>query len=680
MTVATRLKEFTETAVIVDDNYEDPDLSQIEDTQWAELRAVSKDTWIAFAQTEFPDLHSPLELRRNTEHLARAWNLYKGDAVAHSMLDPIFRPVLDRYNAELKQLKPLMDFLQNDAKLILKCHPSLKAAEQDIKNCKLVFLDFYLEQTSAEKVIESIAKFGKVLVADVLEQGKPEGRFVYLMSSNLPLDRMEDFRRATRLKSAFFRFVQKPALNSAWLERDLDDKLELYDEMRGLSKYLDAFATEIDSATRTLVDEISTLELHDLTMLHSLRLEAESEGLGEYLSWLFSEALAAKIRKRSRLHNAAHAVSHIQALPFDGDIHPNSVLLDLYADVTFAGRRASGNNPAVRFGDVFSENVDIASLCEESARPKRNFMSSLRANTTSERGRGRIQRRLGRNSSSEDLRNLQAPISAKNAARVQYNLICRKRETFLLAISPACDLQRCAADYQVMLVKGHVSARTPNLDDLLATRPFAGEFHVLRETVDGVNSYVLVQWDEKSSIMVRARELGDPSKYVLRGRLNEVLCHETKELVLRHLGRVGVQVDPSFSIGLGGIFRLKVAQDDVRNFQIPETFIAGIRMEGNGNNDHRYVLSRALAAWMREQLQPFKNAQGTLPFKLPSIMQFLDSGSVPQFSWDEKKASKVIANNSLKVCFAKNFNTHLFTSENELLLYPRRRNSDPFES
>ncbi|MGF6722844.1 hypothetical protein P3T43_002195 [Paraburkholderia sp. GAS41] len=677
MNIAARLREFTGTAVIVDDNYKDPDLDSIEDTQWAEMRDISNDAWKALAEARFPGMRSPLELRRNQEQLKTAWKLYKEDAAAYSMLDPIFRGLLDQYEGELKQLKPLMNFLRDDAKLTLKCHPSLAEAEEDIKGCKLVFLDFYLEQTTPDEVITAASQFRECLKSDVMEHGNAEGRFVYLMSSNLPLDRMEDFRKATKLKSAFFRFVEKPSLNAIWLERDLEPKLELYGDMRGLSKYLDTFSTEIDTATKFLVDEIDSLELHDLTLLHSLRLERESEGLGEYLSWLFSEALAAKIRARSRLHAAAHIVNHITALPFNGEIHPNSVLLDLYADVTFAGQRPSKENPAVRFGDVFSENVDMSSFPDNP-----NCINNHTQPASNKRHAAILARRRNiastRAQTPDYHRNGPPPLSAAATARRKRNLLRRNPDTFLLAISPACDLQRCPADYQVMLVKGHVAVRSPNLEDLLAAKPFAGKYHLLREVAN--NSYVLVKWDEKSCIMVRARDLRDSSKYLLRGRLNEVLCHETKELALRHLGRVGVQVDPSFSIGLGGVFRLKVAQNDVRNFVVPEDFFAGIRMEGNGNNDHRYVLSRALAAWVREQLEPFKMADGLLPFKLPNILEFLDSGHVPQFDWDEAKASKVIAKNSLKVFFTKDIKSHQATGEYELVLYPRRRGSSAIES
>lgn len=672
MTITARLRAFTETAVIVDDNYKDPNLGEIEDTQWAELRGVSPESWASLAGN-FPGVKTALELRRHPQHLETAWKLYKGDAQKYSLFDPIFRGLLDQYEGELIQLRPLTDFLRNDAKLEVKCHASLEEAEADIRTCKLVFLDFYLEQLSgADKVIELFSRYRDCLKGDVLEDGKPEGRFIYLMSSKLPIEKMEEFRKATSLKSAFFRFVGKDSLTSNWLERDLEPKLGLYRDMRRLGKYLDIFSLEIAATTKSLVEEIDSLELHDLTLLHSLRLEREAEGLGEYLGWIFSEALAAKVRDRARLHAAAHSINRIQALPFNGEVEPNSVLLDLYADISFSTLpRPNGKNPAARFGDVYSENADISRFLDS---PSQTGSTATRVGNRLVGASPTGRRPVALNSAAMKLSGNMSPLSSARA-RARWKRNQFRRDGFLLTISPACDLQRCSSDYQVMLVRGHVAEKSPNLEDLLAAKPFAGSYHLLRD--ESRKSYLLVKWDEKSCVMVPARDLRDPSKYILRGRLNEVLCHETKELALRHLGRVGVQVDPSFSIALGGIFHLKVGANDVRAFPVPEGFIAGVRIEGNGNNDHRYVLSRALGSWLREQLEPFQDAQGVLPFKLPRIVEFLDGENVPQFDWDDKNAAtkgKTVANNSLKVLLHKDRSNLEPTSENELILYPRTKN------
>ncbi|MFM0132773.1 hypothetical protein [Paraburkholderia sediminicola] len=673
MNVATRLKKFTATAVIVDDNYKDPNLDSIDDTEWAELRAVSPEDWASVAQLQFPGLKSPRDLRKRKDDLARAWKLYKENAQDFSILDPIFRPVFDKYQAELKQLAPLTNFLRNDAKLELRCHPSLQAAAQDIQHCKLVFLDFYIDQTSADKVIADFKNFGDLLVEDVLESGQKEGRFVYLMSSNLPLDKMEKFRRTTKLKSAFFRFVQKHDLSADWLERDLGVKLELYKDMRGLSKYLDTFGNQIRKASDSIRDEISSLELHDLTLLHSLRLEKESEGLGEYLSWLFSEALAAKIRNEQPLHTAARAVSTIEVLPFNGDIQPNSGLLDLYADVTFATREQVGKSSELRFGDVLGGRTVAVHPDKDAETSKRQLCPSRRLNAKRQLARGRLPKIYGRDSDDNVLRDWTGSISSKYVKRQQNNLDRRIQNTLLLVISPACDLQRCTPDYKVMLVKGEVAVRSPDLNDLLTAKAFAGGYHLLREKVDGKASYLLVEWDAAATVMVSAHDLADRSTYVMRGRLNEVLCHETKEAALRHLGRVGVPVDPSFSAALGGKIKLKVSQSNSQTFEIPETFIAGIRVEGNSNNLHRYVLSRSFGEWLREQLLPFKDGNGALLPKLQKILKFLDGTSVAQCSFDDKKDGVVVADNSLKVRFVKEFDGEVvLKAENELLLYPRK--------
>ncbi|RKP44087.1 hypothetical protein [Pararobbsia silviterrae] len=673
MNVATRLKAFTKTVVIVDDNYKDPNLDSIEDTEWAELRAVSTDDWTSVAGLQFPGMTSPRELRKNKNDLARAWGLYKNDTAEFAVLDPIFAHLFNQYQAELKQLIPLTNFLKNDAQLELRCHPNLQAASDDIRRCKLIFLDFFIEQTSPDDVIANLKEFGDLLERDVQEQGNAEGRFVYLMSSNLPLDKMEQFRRTTKLKSAFFRFVQKRDLSADWLQRDLGSKLELYKDMRGLSKYLDTFQSQIRRASESIRDEISSIELHDLTLLHSLRLEQESEGLGEYLNWLFSEALAAKIRGELALHSAARGVSDIEVLPFNGDVQPNSGLLDLYADVTFATRNRAEKNPELRFGDVIAERSDTA-LAFNYPRP-----FDRRSNTI--RKFGATRRPLRRHLSTKILARIDSAnhLGERLATSSNYRRRGRNHSTrfaqdgLLLVISPACDLQRCSPDYQVMLVRGDIVVRSPNLNDLLTAKAFAGGFHLLREKIGRDVTYLLVKWDSSRTVMISAHELSDRSAYFVRGRLNELLCHEMKEAALRHLGRVGVPVDPSFSVALAGKIKLKVGANSSQTFEIPDTFIAGIRVEGNKNNLHRYVLSRSLGEWLRGELEQFKNDDGVLLPKLQKILQFLDGVSVAQCSFDDTKNGVMVAENSLKIRFVKRIDEETtFKMENELLLYPRK--------
>jgi hypothetical protein len=71
---------------------------------------------------------------------------------------------------------------------------------------------------------------------------------------------------------------------------------------------LNSFKQAVERAARGLMDDIERLELHDLAFLQASRLNTEEQHIGNYLSWLFSEALAARTRGQPELSIAGAAL------------------------------------------------------------------------------------------------------------------------------------------------------------------------------------------------------------------------------------------------------------------------------------------------------------------------------------------------------------------------------------
>lgn len=171
------------------------------------------------------------------------------------------------------------------------------------------------------------------------------------MSSKLPgIEGLADFRARTGIKSAFFYALDKRDLEHDFVSRKLGRCIEEYFSAVQLNNYLETVHHVVDKAAAQIGSEIERLELHDLTALKSLRLDAESESVQSYLTWLVSEALAAKIRSAIELQ-ASLIPKDSKYVPIDGKLLPRSVLFELYSDIAVASFSQSNDAPIV-LGDV----------------------------------------------------------------------------------------------------------------------------------------------------------------------------------------------------------------------------------------------------------------------------------------------------------------------------------------
>lgn len=614
MSFAEELRAFSPVVVFIDDGFTPVSLDLIDADDWASLRSSDLTGWEALKKKHCFSLESPMALKRDEGELTNVWNLYKEDSQEFSIFDPIFKKISVSREIAIRPLREIIQFFENEVELEVCRHPDILSADKDLRRSKLVFLDFYLyQQSTAEKAIEDAGKFSSLLSSKVEVSGDQYNRLLFLISTNLPSGNdIENFRKAANVKAAFFKPVSKESLSQNWIEKSLAKRVQRYDDLHSLATYLDTFSEQMRVVMENLQVDLEALELHDLAILDHMRLKVEKEDLGNYMSWLISEALAARIRASAPMLKASKNVSTVQRPPFHGMLSPNQVLFSWFSEITFSLPGSTGRK--MQFGDVFSTEVPTGSESDSGAR----IQSEETASTVDE-GDG-ICARIGRSVKSAfgtigvgderggidvstNISKVPPEIGPEVSGKVQS---CKN---LILVIAPACDLQRAECNYEVICVRGEVVGRTPSLVDLIEQRTILGKDrsglykHLMQITENGETKYLLVKWHPDKITTIMASNL-QGSSYSHLSRLNELFCQEIKEEALRQVGRVGVPVDPAFSVALGATIVYRPGREAPIHIEIPDLdTVSGVITSGNENNSSKIILSDEFIERFSEEVE-----------------------------------------------------------------------------
>lgn len=418
----------------------------------------------------------------------------------HPLLATLFEDIDDKQTAGLRRLRILEKAIKDFFGVPPKTFGTLDEARKDLGACAVVFVDFFLEGISNhEEARKHHTAVSAELVTQLTVDGQAYPKVVVLMSTSLPSpSELALFRKDTGVRGAFFHTMDKALFTADEIKRQLEGFHGSYESARKLNGYLETIEGEILEVAKGLSAELrSRLDVHDLTILKTLRLDGESDTPQSYLTLLFSEALAARIRMAKRLQEDVLPKEQTYGdAPFDGKLLPSSVLFELFADIAVAPTPAA-ENIKIAFGDVLE------------------------------------------------------PVEEQ------------KSGTLLLAISPACDLQRCSLDYEVLLVSGKTIESNADLSTLLHKSYGFGQGGLVLKfsTADGAVAYRSIIFEYKSLRTMPASVLQNARAYRRVARLTEIFAQEIKTLALNHAARVGVPIDPSFSIGLKAKVRFHFTGD-----------------------------------------------------------------------------------------------------------------------
>lgn len=487
--------------VIIDDAYLPPDPDTVKGDALAELltalKASPEDCATLGVLLNKPGANANALVDSAINDLQKLYDAYIGGQ--HPYLQPLFADLEDKQTADLRNVRLLEEEISKFFNVTPKKFADLENARADLSSCSIVFVDFFLEGVNSH---EDARKLHSSVKAELAQKFACESetfpKVVVLMSSSLPpTTELAIFRRETGVKSAFFHTLDKCTFSSDELQSRLKSFVDSYESASQLNKYLETVESEITVAATALTEELRRLDLHDLTILKTLRLDGESDTPQTYLTLLLAEALAAKVRMAGPLQTEVLPPEHTYGdSPFDGKLLPSSVLFELFTDIAAVPVPSAGQLK-IGFGDV------------------------LEATDGPDKGK------------------------------------------LFLAISPACDLQRCKLTYEVLCVPGDIVEKNASLPALLEKNYQFGKGHLVLKSVtnNGLISFSRINFDVRLLKTFPVSLLQSEDKFRRMARLTEVFAQEVKTLALNHAARVGVPIDPSFSIGLRAKVRFNFAGD-----------------------------------------------------------------------------------------------------------------------
>lgn len=338
-------------AVVIDDALGPPPpglLQQGPKDAWSDFVVGTAAAVTAVNQELFPQ--APLDAEALVEtltsqhaHLTSLWLLHRAGKVPEANLSLLFDEVAAEMDARAGSAKLVVDRLQ---RLIgvenVATFWAYEGATEALAEADIAFVDFYLNNSETEAdALSRIAEAAAQLATPTL---------LFFMSSQATLEQQQKVREKIGRRSAFFDVMLKSDINDDFLDAKIGAKQESFDSNRALENVIKQAVAAAKSAVEEFGERCDELEVHDLRLLNLMRLEAEGESLQEYLTWLFSEALAAKTRRLALTHVQNGAIEPA-SIGFSGQISQGTVLFDLFSEVVFGP--ALGEDKNVRFGEVF---------------------------------------------------------------------------------------------------------------------------------------------------------------------------------------------------------------------------------------------------------------------------------------------------------------------------------------
>lgn len=547
----------------------------------------------------------------------------------HPYLEVLFSGIDEIKNSELGRLRMLEAAVTAFFNVKPQTFGGLEEARQQLATCAVVFADFFLDGvTNHEEARRHHAAVKDELGTKFIVDDEHYPKLVVIMSTALPDAReLATFRQDTGVRAAFFHALDKNLFTPESLKTSISGFAESYGPAEKLNKYLETMEREVKEAAESLARELrSGLDVHDLTILKTLRLDGESDTPQAYLTLLLSEALAARVRMAAPLQ--AEVLPKTQTYgdsPFDGKLLPSSVLFQLFADIAVAPTPTSGE-VKVSFGDV---------------------MQSLAGDD---------------------------------------------KDSLYLAISPACDLQRCELHYEVLCVRGQVEDCNTSLSALFEKKYSFGKGNVVLKTKSeaGDPIYSRINFDSTSIRTIKASEFKNGEKYKRLARLTEVFAQEIKTLALNNVARVGVPIDPSFSIGLKAKVRFNLRGDqkgesDIQaEMEVDDTsFIPAVLAMGREIGDERLQPTVMFSLQFKNQIQAFIASElkkvadsGKKSNKLDAIRQHFTEPESFKIAINSRNLSKSIGQH-IRITYVPRLGKLPEVKNFEILLYSELEEDPP---
>lgn len=281
-------------------------------------------------------------LTGDSQHLRKLWFSYMKADLPAAKLKLLFDTAEQAMKARADKATTVVEALNA---LIgaenVSTFDGYEGAAESLANADLAVVDFYLNNNDDESIaLQRIADAAPVL-------RKP--KLLFFMSSVASLDLQKQVRARINTRSAFFDVMSKSDITHDFLNSKIQARRDSFESNVALESIIDEALKSTKQAVSEFELACKELEVHDLRLLDLARLDAENESLQEYLTWLFSEALAAKAR-RLALPKIIQKTIEPEAIGFSGQIEQGQILFDMYSEVVFAPPVAK--DKPIRFGEL----------------------------------------------------------------------------------------------------------------------------------------------------------------------------------------------------------------------------------------------------------------------------------------------------------------------------------------
>lgn len=337
-------------AVVIDDAFGPPArgavLPQDKDA-WAE--AVDGDTDAlttlrqAFPGNDETDADTFVDTLLGSSDLLRSlWLKYKQNELPQAKLEILFKTVELTSQAKIDKATVVLETLRTSLGAAnVQAFDDYDSAAAALETADIAFIDFFLANNNDPGVaLEQIAGAAGVLT---------KAKLLFFMSSRASLETQKQVRSKLDMRSAFFEVMQKTDITPEFIKAKIDAKVKAYLGNKALEEVISESVEASRCALKDFEARCKELEVHDLRLLDVSRLTAENEPLSEYLTWLFSETLAAKTRQLAKPKVIDKAIQ-VESIGFTGQIGQGQILFDFFSEVVFSGARPK--NSELRFGEV----------------------------------------------------------------------------------------------------------------------------------------------------------------------------------------------------------------------------------------------------------------------------------------------------------------------------------------
>ncbi len=291
--------------------------------------------------TDIGDLFA--EVTSKHEYLSKLWSV-SGQGVCSEKLGLELLFKTERLNRIAKSEKAelvtsVLRRLVDDQDCVQQ-FSDIQSAADFLSGADIAFIDFFMSDNESEA--QALARIKAS--APVLNRAK----LVFFMSSRASIEMQQQVRDILGVRTAFFEVMTKSQINEGFVEARIQHKVKAFEGNWALQGVIAGLMNAAQEAALEFDQQSKTLEIHDLQFLELFRLNAENQTLPEYLTWLFSEALAAKTRRLGLPKVASSAIRSDEAT-FTGDILQKKVLYDFFSEIVFS---PAYSNDGARFGDV----------------------------------------------------------------------------------------------------------------------------------------------------------------------------------------------------------------------------------------------------------------------------------------------------------------------------------------